>query len=202
VPRTTSPFYPSNYNSNLQSPFPASSPSLSHTPFEGEGPTEFSLARYNNIAHGEQRLAEVRLAKWATDLQRSVRNERERYEELQRTERAKWLLDRVREEVGEGNIVTSPKGTPRAEWAIVRHSSDKEAAGAGRWSRTEPLDSRDPLGLCDFSDEVRRKGLVLVKVLGGVSVIGAVMVAIVKACGVETGLPEGNVWSWFTGRAE
>jgi hypothetical protein len=201
VPRSNSPFYLSNYNSNLQSPFLASSPSLSHTQLDLEGPNEFSLARYNNYAQGEQRLAEVRLAKWATDLQRSLRNERERYEEMQRSERAKWLLERVGEEVREGNITTSPGGTPRADWAIVRHGN-KEPSSSNRWGKTGSLDSRDPLGLCDFSDEVRRRGFVLVKVLGSVSILGAVMVAVVRACGVETGLPENGIWGWLTGRGE
>ncbi|KAF2271036.1 hypothetical protein CC78DRAFT_527985 [Lojkania enalia] len=205
VPRITSPFYLSNsqYNSNLQSPFQGTSPSLSHSQPEGlDGPPEFSLARYNNSHNqGEQRMAEVRLAKWATDLQRSLRNERDRFEELQRSERAKWLLERVGEEVREGNIIPSPAGSHRADWAIVRHNkSSKEMSGVGqRYGKAKRLDSRDPLGLCDFSDEMRRRGFVVVKVLGGMSVLGAVVVAVVRACGVESALPEGGLWSWIAG---
>ncbi|KAF2192434.1 hypothetical protein K469DRAFT_653927 [Zopfia rhizophila CBS 207.26] len=203
VPRPTSPFYlsNSNFNSNLQSPFPASSPSLSHTQPEGvEGLTDFSLARYNSYAQREERLAEVRLAKWASDLQRSLRNERERFEELRRSERAKWLLERVSEEVRGGSIITSPTGSPRADWAVIRHRNGKELGGTGqRYDKAGRLDSRDPLGLCDVSDELRRRGFVLVKVLGGMGVLGAVMVTVVKACGVGTGLPEGGIWSWITG---
>jgi hypothetical protein len=199
VPRTGSPFY----TSNLQSPFPASSPTLSHAlPDTIDQPADFSLARYHNFAHGEQRLQEVRLAKWATDLQRSVRNERERYEELQRNERAKWLLERVGEEVSGGNIIASPGGSPRADWAVVKRDGyAKEAAPSGqRYNRAGRIDSRDPLGLCDFSDEVRRRGFVFVKVLGGVSVLGAVMVAMARTW--ELGMPEGGVWSWLMGAAE
>ncbi|KAF2691645.1 hypothetical protein K458DRAFT_325152 [Lentithecium fluviatile CBS 122367] len=200
VPRAGSPFY----TSHLHSPFPASSPSLSHTfPESIDQPTDFSLARYHNVAHGEQRLQEVRLAKWATDLQRSVRNERERFEELQRNERAKWLLERVGEEVASGNIVASPGGSPRADWAVIRRGQAKQATHtAQRYTKAGRLDSRDPLGLCDFSDEVRRRGFVFVKVLGGVSVLGAVMVAVVRTCGWEVGLPEGGVWGWLTGSSE
>jgi hypothetical protein len=61
------------------------------------------------------------------------------------------------------------------------------------------MDSRDPLGLCDFSDEVRRRGFVVVKVLGGVSVLGAVVVAVVRTCGWEVGVPEGGIWGRFAG---
>ncbi|KAJ4357289.1 uncharacterized protein N0V89_001864 [Didymosphaeria variabile] len=202
VPQAGSPFYASN----LQSPFPASSPSLAHTqPETLDNLPDFSLARYQSAAQGEQRLAEVRLAKWATDLQRSLRNEKDRYEELQRTERAKWLLERVGEEVASGNIVASPGGSPRADWAVVKRGAAKQGlAGRGlpSYGRSGNVDSRDPLGLCDFSDEVRRRGFVLVKVLGGMSVLGAVMVTVIRMCGWETLVPEGGVWRWLTGQTE
>lgn len=70
------------------------------------------------------------------------------------------------------------------------------------YSRSGNVDSRDPLGLCDFSDEVRRRGFVLVKLLGGVSVLGAVMVTVVRMCGWESMLPEGRGWNWFASQAE
>ncbi|KAF2022047.1 hypothetical protein BU24DRAFT_417694 [Aaosphaeria arxii CBS 175.79] len=199
VPRATSPFSLSDLRSNLQSPFPASSPSLSHTIPEGEGPTGFSLTRYNHVTTGDERFADIRMAKWATDLQQSLRNERERYEETARNERARWLLERVGEEVKNGNIVTSPGGSPRAEWAVVQHGKAKDSSGMSRYGKAGHLDSRDPLGLCDFSDEVRKRGFILVKVLGGVSVLGAIMVATIKACGLEANLPEGGLWVWLRG---
>ncbi|KAF2643262.1 hypothetical protein P280DRAFT_394690 [Massarina eburnea CBS 473.64] len=201
VPHIGSPFF----TSNLQSPFPASSPVLSHTQLETpDHPPDFQLARYQN---GEQRLAEVRLAKWAIDLQRSLRNERERYDELQRNERAKWLLERVGEEVVSGNIIASPGGSPRADWAMTTRGGkfDKEAnEAAHRYAKARSLDSRDPLGLCDFSDKFRRSGFVVVKVLGGVSVLGAVVVAFVRVAGweVHVGMPEGGVCGWFTGNVK
>ncbi|KAF2197820.1 hypothetical protein GQ43DRAFT_423752 [Delitschia confertaspora ATCC 74209] len=205
VPRPNSPYYVtnSNWNSNLHSPFSASSPSLSHT--EGlDHPTDFSLARYYDQMHREEQFAEVRLAKWATDLQRSLRNERERYEELQRMERAKWLLEKVGEEVRDGSIVTSPTNPKGADWAVVRRSNRKEAGDANqRYGRGGRFDTRDPLGLCELGDEFRRKSFVLVKVLGGMSVLGAVVVAVAKACGWESALaPEGGLWSWVTGSTE
>ncbi|KAL5373855.1 hypothetical protein DPSP01_012390 [Paraphaeosphaeria sporulosa] len=202
LPPAGSPYYASN----LHSPFQASSPSLAHTlPETLDNLPEFSLTRYRTAAQGEQRLAEVRLAKWATDLQRSLRNEKDRFEELQRNERAKWLLERVGEEVASGNIVATPGGSPRADWAVVKRGVTKESLpghGSPMYSRSGSVDSRDPLGLCDFSDEVRRRGFVLVKVLGGVSVLGAVMVTVVRICGWETMLPEGGVWGWFTNHTE
>lgn len=202
VPHTGSPFY----TSNPQSPFPASSPSLSHThPETLDLPTDFSLARYHGASTtADDRFATVRIAKWATDLHQSIRNEKDRYEELQRNERAKWLLERVGEEVASGNIVASPGGTPRADWAVVRQGgTGKEGVRPGqRYGRAAYVDSRDPLGMCDFSDQVRQRGYVFVKVLGGVSVVGAFVVAAVRMCGWEVGMPEGGLWRWMTGHAE
>jgi len=193
VPRSTSPFY----TLNLQSPFAGSPSSLVHSDLEN--PTNFSLTRYNSFGPTEQPLSEIRIAKWATDLQRSLRNERDRFEDLQRSDRAKWLLERVGEEVSRGGIVASPGGSPRAEWAVVRRGDEMGEKGGQRYG-TAGVDSRDPLGLCNFSDRVRQTGFVLVKVLGGVSVLGAVVVGIVRVCGGEMGLgAQGGWWAWVTG---
>jgi hypothetical protein len=195
VPRSGSPFY----TSNLQSPLSGYSPSLTHSDIH-DAPTNYSLARYNSFGQGEQPLSELRIAKWATDLQRSLRNERDRFEELQCNDRAKWLLERVGEEVSRGAIVASPGGSPRADWAMVRHGDEKEACEKGqRYGKAGGLDSRDPLGLCNLSDEVKKRGFVLVKVLGGVSMLGAVVIAVLRACGVEAGFPHNGWWDWLTG---
>jgi hypothetical protein len=196
VPQSGSPFYATQ----LQSPFPGSSPSLAQ--FDLENSTSFSLARYNNSGQSDQPASELRIAKWATDLQRSLRNERDRFEELQRNDRAKWLLERVGEEVARGAIIASPGGSPRADWAVVRHGDEKKSKTGQRYTGTGVLDSRDPLGLCSLTDQVRRRGFVLVKVLGGVSVLGAIMVAVIRACGVEPSLPQNRWWSWLTGGGE
>jgi hypothetical protein len=197
VPRSGSPFYASN----LQSPFPPSSASLANSDLDN--PSNFTLARYKSFGQADEPLSEIRVAKWATDLQRSLRNERDRFEELQRADHAKWLLERVGEEVSRGAIVASPGGSPRAEWAVVRNGNDEKHAVAGqRYDKTGGMDSRDPLGLCNLSDQVRQNGFVLVKVLGGVSVLGAIMVAVIRACGIEAGAPQGGWWNWLRGGAE
>lgn len=196
VPQSGSPFY----TSNLQSPFPGSANSLVHSDLEN--PTKFSLARYNSFGQNEEPLSEIRIAKWATDLQRSLRNERDRFEEIQRSDRAKWLLERVGEEFSRGTIIASPGGSPRADWAVVRHGDDKSGKAGSQYTKAGTLDSRDPLGLCNLSDHVRQKGFVLVKVLGGVSVLGAIMVAVVRAFGVDAGLPQNRWWNWVTGGGE
>ncbi|KAI8937835.1 hypothetical protein NX059_005528 [Plenodomus lindquistii] len=192
VPRSGSPFYASN----LQSPFLASSASLANSE-SAEQPGSFSLARYTNAAQGELPLSEIRIAKWATDLQRSLRNERDRFEDVQREDRTKWLLERMGDEVSRGTIVApSGGGPPRADWAVVRHGDDEKeaccggAVGGPRYrtstATSTGLDSRDPLGLCSLGDEFKRRGSVLVKVLGGMSVLGAVVLTVVRALGIES----------------
>jgi hypothetical protein len=102
--------------------------------------------------------------------------------------------------VGKGTIVTSGTGSPRAEWAVVRRGDgDEKKSKAGVRYGGLGLDSRDPLGLCGFGDEVRRRGYVFVKVIGGVSVLGAVLLAVGRAAGVETGLPQNGWWAWIAG---
>jgi hypothetical protein len=107
----------------------------------------------------------------------------------------------VGEEVTKGTIVTSPTSSPRAEWAVVKHHGDERQEGK-RYGKGPRLDSRDPLGLCNLGDEVRRRGFVLMKVLGGVSVLGAVVVAVSRVAGWEVGGPQSGWWEWVVGAAE
>jgi hypothetical protein len=182
VPCSTSPFY-----SNVQSPLLSS---IAGSPTD---PTAFSLTHYIN---NNPQASDIRVAKWATDLHKSLRNERDRFEDLQRNERAKWLLERVGEEVKNGTIVTADG--PRAEWAIVRHGNDDKVAGGQIYG--SGLDSKDPLGLCGLSDELKKRGFVLCQVVGGMSLLGAVGLAVIRVAGWET--PEGGVWGWFFGGVE
>ncbi|KAF3045489.1 hypothetical protein E8E12_007741 [Didymella heteroderae] len=183
VPRSTSPFY-----SNVHSPLLSS---IAGSPTD---PTAFSLTHYIN---NNPQASDIRVAKWATDLHKSLRNERDRFEDLQRNERAKWLLERVGEEVKNGTIVTADG--PRAEWAIVRHGNDEKQGGGQRYG-VAGLDSKDPLGLCDFGDAMKKRGFVLCQVVGGMSLLGAVGLAVIRVAGWQT--PEGGVWGWLIGGAE
>lgn len=157
--------------------------------------------KYGHFTQGDQGFSQVRIARWATDLQRSRRNERDRFEELQSNERAKWLLECVGEEASQGTMITCPGAAPRAEWAMVRHGDEKKSRTfAQRYvNAITGLDSRDPLGLCNLSDELKRRSYVLVKILGGVSVLGAVTVAITRACGFETAFLPSSWRPWITG---
>jgi len=53
--------------------------------------TSYALARITDHTQREEKIAQVRLANWAADLQRSLQNERARFDALARSERAVWL---------------------------------------------------------------------------------------------------------------
>ncbi|KAH6850394.1 hypothetical protein B0I37DRAFT_113367 [Chaetomium sp. MPI-CAGE-AT-0009] len=77
----------------------------------GTPSASYALARLADHTQREERLAQVRLANWAADLQRSLAREREHYAALARRDRAVWLAERLGECVrddakgeGEGEV--------------------------------------------------------------------------------------------------
>lgn len=185
VPQSASPYYSQPV-----------SPNPSATGLESR-PSEFTLARLKDHTQREERLAQIRLAKWASDLQRSLNNERERFEKLERDKRAQWLLERVGEEVRNGAIVAALPGSQSpSRWAMTRHGTPSKMNDPSRWGyQGEKLNSRDPLGVCEWGDGARTKGVIVVQVLGGVGVLGAVVVAAMRAWGGEGS----GVWGWVAG---
>lgn len=148
----------------------------------------FSITRFNETTYREERMAQVRLAKWAADLQRSLQNERRRFEELEREKRTRWLLEQVGREVLDGRIISTEDLQPSTQhdpalWSLTRQADfnerlKREARWSGKGEKLGRFDPRDPLRLCDWSDDVKRGGLIVVQVLGGVGVVGAVAVMV------------------------
>ncbi|KAL8388553.1 hypothetical protein RB595_009052 [Gaeumannomyces hyphopodioides] len=140
----------------------------------------------------EDQLAQVRLASWAADLQRSLANERARYETIARGERAVWLTERLGECVQDGTLVPvrgGRAGNPgvghnngRSALRYPQHLSSALASpsvfGASSGSaktmrrRPSPPDAADPLGLIELVAEFRAKGWVALEVLGSIGVLG------------------------------
>lgn len=164
--------------------FSPSSPSASQTLTHYTNPSSSSYlqARITDHTLREERLAQARLAKWATDLQRGLHNERARYETLARGERAVWLTKRLGECVNEGSLVPA-------------FASDSGKEGLVQWRN---VDAGDPLGLVRWSELLRRRGWVVLEVVGGFGVLGAV--AMWAARGWEWDLGEGGWWAWWVGR--
>jgi hypothetical protein len=125
----------------------------------------FALARIADHSQREERLAHIRLSTWAADLQRSIANERARFEALARGERAVWLTQRLGECVADGTLVavSAPgrgrTGKSEGRRRVMHH------VGRGR---------EDPLGLLGVHDRVGEAVWVVVRVVSGVGVVGAI----------------------------
>jgi len=74
----------------------------------GSASTSYALARITDHTQREERLAQIRLANWASELQRSLANERAQYEATARNERAIWLTEKLGECVQDGMLVAVP----------------------------------------------------------------------------------------------
>jgi hypothetical protein len=135
----------------------------------------FALARITDHTHREERLAQVRLSKWASDLQRSLQNERARFEALARGERAVWLTERLNECVQDGTLVPLSEvrqrnGSP-TEGVLTRRG-----ACSRRSVRGTSLDMQDPLGLMQLKAQVKRTGWAAIQIMGSFGVIGALAI--------------------------
>ena len=147
-----------------------------------------ALARVADHARREERLAQIRLANWAAELQKSLANERARYEALARGERAVWLTERLGECVQDGTLVPV---TAAATCSTGRKGArDERAAAVGWLSSASGRTHRDPLGLLEVVADLRRSGLVVLEVVGSLGVLGGVAVWACRHYG------QGSVWQW------
>ncbi|KAK0711510.1 hypothetical protein B0H67DRAFT_585563 [Lasiosphaeris hirsuta] len=139
--------------------------------------SSYALARITDHTQREERLAQVRLANWATDLQKSIANERAQYAALVRGERAVWLTEKLNECIHDGTLVpvsstrTSRTTGQRAEY--LRQFRRQEQQGKDR-------QHEDPLGLLEVAADLRYKGLVALEVLGSLGVLGGLVVWVSK----------------------
>ncbi|KAK3990577.1 hypothetical protein QBC44DRAFT_380472 [Cladorrhinum sp. PSN332] len=168
------------------------------------GPTSsYALARITDHTQREERLAQVRLANWAADLQKSLAKEQAHYAALARGERAIWLTERIDECVKDGTLV--PVSNPlqgrgrRSSSNLGLQPSHKHQQAARRGQQQQqqqvqfffnPKDMQrqqqqqqshnDPLGLLEVAAELRHKGLIALEVLGSLSVLGGLAIWMTK----------------------
>ena len=164
--------------------------------------TSYALARITDHTQREERIAQVRLANWAADLQRSLANERARFENLARAERAIWLTERLGECVQDGTIVPLSEARQTKsefplsayEGILVKQGTYSRKRGGVR--RGE-IDTGDPLGLLKLNEELKRKGWVALKVVSGLGVIGGLAWWISRWGREQLGEGEvDGVWGW------
>jgi hypothetical protein len=165
----------------------------------GQGLPDFSRARIRDHIAREERLAQVQLAKWAADLQRNIRREREEYARLVEGERARWLLKRVGEEAASGHLspLSSFSSSDDSLLARERRRIKEGDMRLPTWSQRRGRDEADPLGIVAVAEGVGRTGGLVLKALGGGVLVGAVWVAVCRAWGWELN-GEGRWWGgWF-----
>lgn len=161
-------------------PCPNSSRALASTSMLLSSPplgaaTSYALARVTDHTQREERLAQIRLANWAADLQRSLANERAQLEAVARSERALWLTEKLNEYLQDGMLVAVAQG-PRTGHPGKR----KATVGAGRAAGKKCVPRQDPLGLLEVAAHVRRKGLFVLELLGSLGVLGGIALWVSK----------------------
>ncbi|KAJ5105107.1 hypothetical protein NUU61_002454 [Penicillium alfredii] len=184
----------------------ASGASMGYSIFSSGGsPPSYAMARLTDTTQHEERLAQVGLAQWATNLQRSLQNERDRYAALARGDRAVWLTERLSECVVDGSLVPLaqtpgfrglhiPSSEKNADGVRVVRSRSGEGATEYRIASLGP---HDPLGVVGWIDDLGRRGWVLVQIVGSVGVVGGLALWLARTCGLPIrSLAELNLDYW------
>lgn len=111
-------------------------------------------------------MAQVRVADWATELQRGLVNERLRYEALCRDERAMWLTEKLHECARDGAVVPVNNR--------LRETSDEgpKKARNGGYGASKTQQHQDPLGLLQVAADLKVRGWVAVEVLSSLGAVG------------------------------
>ncbi|KAM7219843.1 hypothetical protein V8F06_004698 [Rhypophila decipiens] len=153
--------------------------------------SSYALARIADHTQREERLAQVRLANWAAELQKSLAKERAEIETIARGERAIWLAEKLNECVQDGTLVpasgrnqSSSRRNGTDVWRSSTHtSSRRRRPGGERVSSSSSATStssasqtgaehQDPLGLLQVAADLRYKSIVALEVLGSLGVLG------------------------------
>ncbi len=139
--------------------------------------SSYALARVTDHTQREERLAQVRFANWAADLQKSLANERAQYAALARGERAIWLTEKLNECVQEGTLVPLPgRGRSRSAERIREQVMRKLRGNGGRATDRKSMQHQDPLGLLQVAADLKSKGLLALEVLGSLGLVGGLVV--------------------------
>jgi hypothetical protein len=137
--------------------------------------SQYSLARIADHTQREERLAQIRLANWASELQRSLANERARYDALARGERAIWLTKKLDECAQDGELV--PYADRHRDRSVSRAGDkSRRRTGRSRCHSTSTTQTQDPLGLLRVAARLKVNGWIALEVLGGVGILGGAAV--------------------------
>ncbi|KAL5336340.1 hypothetical protein BJX70DRAFT_284909 [Aspergillus crustosus] len=163
--------------------------SLSTSPY-GLAPS-YAMARVSDYSRHEEKRAQIQLAKWASDLQQSLHNERERYAALSKGERAGWLAERLGECVVDGTLVPIIQTSGLCG---LRAPSDKSNRGV--LVRTQNgqnvkyhianISPLDPLGVVGWSEDFKQRGWAIVQIVSSFGVVGGLALWLAKTWGLSS----------------
>ncbi|KAL4759523.1 uncharacterized protein BDW70DRAFT_139778 [Aspergillus foveolatus] len=151
----------------------------------------YAMARVSDHSRHEEKRARIQLAKWASDLQQSLQNERERYAALARSERAVWLTERLGECVVDGSLVPV---TQTPGFCGLHMPSDKPSGSllvqTKSGQRVEyhiaNVSSLDPLGVVRWLDDLKQRGWAIVQIVGSFGVVGGLALWLAKTWGLSS----------------
>lgn len=180
-------------NSTLASSLPVTSVTAFSQTSTGMPMSSAMQEKFADYTQREEKLARLRLAKWAGDLQNSIRDERNKFEELQHSERAIWLSQKLAEHNRAG--VCSP--TLRSESSSPRRGSLLRSE-LGCTSTVAGLSGvSDPLGLLRWNEALKRRGWMALQIVGSFGVLGAIAVWVTKGWGTGGEPSPGWTWTWL-----
>ena len=195
--------FPPHYNRANTSPLTISttsvmSPSQAIISYPGS-PLSYTHARIADHTQREERLAQVQLASWAGNLQRSLQNERGRYEALAYEQRAAWLKERLGECKSDGSLVTISQETALVAGLGTELFSSKEAS-ARPLTYCGLSHRADPLGLVRWNEVMKSRGWIALQA-GSFGALAVVAIWAVRNWGLSMGYDGSTSWSWnwFTG---
>lgn len=127
------------------------------------GTSAYALSRYNDTKSPTEPFRQVRLAKWAQDLQRSLDNERKRYSRMYANATSDWVSSAADSE-------KASSSDPDQSLIPTSHRPSKGRLGG----EVGIIDPRDPLGVLAFGQAFRRQSWFAIQLAGSFGVIGAV----------------------------
>ncbi|MCJ1286647.1 hypothetical protein MMC26_005993 [Xylographa opegraphella] len=157
-------------------------------------PLSYTHARIADHTQREERLARVQLANWAGNLQRSLQNERGRYEALLFEQRAAWLKERLGECKIDGSPVTSSQETALvAGFGNDSYWSKETSARTSAYRGT--MHPADPLGLLRWNEIMKSRGWFALQA-GSFGALALVAIWAVRNWGLSMGYDGSMSWSW------
>jgi septin family protein len=153
VPYTTSSYY--------RSASPSAASDFSYPRQTNISTSAHALAQHDSQTTGTEPYRQIRLARWAQDLQRSLANERKRYDIMYTQQPAEWHLEH--EGTGDEKALVSRQG----EDAVDSQRPTRGKLGG-------EIAVIDPLGILSLGQVFRRQSWFVLRVAGGCGFVGAV----------------------------